>query len=428
MKKELFVSILIVAMTLGTAWAVRGHFGHEQGAAWAGAIGALALILASRRKEWYKKMLVITLSSAFGWGITGMMSYGIVVGYGRSDNLPNAFYGYLMLFVIGGLFGLLGGGITALSLESSKTNKVKWATLLSQMVAGGLIVYGFLINQLEWLMTPPRNETWAICLGAALAMFWYMRRNNFSSAFRVSIITGIGAGFGFAFGNFLQTVGTVYEIQFNMWNVMEYSIGFFGGLALAYSVFTSKWPEKTGVPKPWENVVAFLVLFIFIPLVIFQQSLQFNTLVEKLGRLKAPDNIVSISKISTIASLLIIISAALTSWFNLKKSKFVFERKNVMFLFILLFTSYIALGYIVKGVFIENVPLNIHLYVLNLVIILFLLMKIKLPIADILTKHLNPRKISFMVIAMIIVIFFIALISTSIHDGIPGAHNRFTIP
>ena len=116
------------------------------------------------------------------------------------------------------------------------------------------------------------------------------------------------------------------------------------------------------------------------------------------------------------------------SWFNLKKSKFVFERKNVMFLFILLFTSYIALGYIVKGVFIENVPLNIHLYVLNLVIILFLLMKIKLPIADILTKHLNPRKISFMVIAMIIVIFFIALISTSIHDGIPGAHNRFTIP
>ncbi len=373
-------------------------------------------------------MLVITLSSAFGWGITGMMSYGIVVGYGRSDNLPNAFYGYLMLFVIGGLFGLLGGGITALSLESSKTNKVKWATLLSQMVAGGLIVYGFLINQLEWLMTPPRNETWAICLGAALAMFWYMRRNNFSSAFRVSIITGIGAGFGFAFGNFLQTVGTVYEIQFNMWNVMEYSIGFFGGLALAYSVFTSKWPEKTGVPKPWENVVAFLVLFIFIPLVIFQQSLQFNTLVEKLGRLKAPDNIVSISKISTIASLLIIISAALMSWFNLKKSKFVFERKNVMFLFILLFTSYIALGYIVKGVFIENVPLNIHLYVLNLVIILFLLMKIKLPIADILTKHLNPRKISFMVIAMIIVIFFIALISTSIHDGIPGAHNRFTIP
>jgi hypothetical protein len=213
-----------------------------------------------------------------------------------------------------------------------------------------------------------------------------------------------------------------------MWNVMEYSIGFFGGLALAYSVFTSKWPEKTVVPKPWENVVAFLVLFVFIPLVIFQQSLQFNTLVEKLSRLNAPVNIVSISKISSIASLCIIISLALISWLNLKKSKFIFERKNVMFLFVLLFSSYIALGYIIKGVFIENVPLNIHLYVLNLIIILFLLIKIKLPIQDISTKHLNSRKISFIAIAIIIVIFFIALIAISIHDGIPGAHHRFSIP
>lgn len=428
MKKELFASILIVAMTLGTAWAVRGHFGHEQGAAWAGAIGALALILASRRKEWYKKMLVITLSSAFGWGITGMISYGIVVGYGRSDNLPNAFYGYLMLFVIGGLFGLLGGGMTGLSLESSRTNKVKWAALLSQMVIGGLIVYGFLINQLGWLMTPPRNENWAICLGAALSMFWYMRRNNFTSSFRVSIITGIGSGFGFAFGNFLQTVGTVYEIQFNMWNVMEYSIGFFGGMALAYSVFTSKWPDKIIVPEPWKNIVAFLVLFVFIPLVVFQQSLQFNNFVEKLSSLNDPEHVVSVSKISSIASLFVIISSALMSWINIKKSKFIFERKNVMLLFMLLFSSYIALGYIINGIFHENVQLNIHLYVLNLIIILFLLIKIKLPIPEISIKDLNSRKISFIVIAIILVIFFIALISTSIHDGIPGAHDRFTIP
>tara|TARA_S200000501_G_scaffold361370_1_gene389513 strand:+ start:290 stop:427 length:138 start_codon:yes stop_codon:yes gene_type:complete len=38
------LGILIVAMALGTAWAIRGQFGHEQGAAWAGAIGGLALV------------------------------------------------------------------------------------------------------------------------------------------------------------------------------------------------------------------------------------------------------------------------------------------------------------------------------------------------------------------------------------------------
>jgi len=258
------LGILIVGMTLGTAWAVRGQFGHEQGAAWAGGIGALALVLASGRKDWYNKVLAIVLSSAVGWGVTGMISYGKVVGYCRSDNFPNAFYGFLMLFVIGGLFGLLGGGLTGLSLESSEQKKVKWAELMAEMVAGGLIVYGFLVMQLGILMTPPRTEAWALCLGAGLAMLWYMARNGFRSSLRVAIFTAFGAGFGFSFGNFLQIVGNVLEIKFNMWNVMEYSIGFFGGSALAYSIFSSVWPEISILPNPGKTGSRFFsFLFLF---------------------------------------------------------------------------------------------------------------------------------------------------------------------
>ena len=113
-----WISILVVGMALGTAWAVRGQFGHEQGAALAGAIGAMALILVSKREDWYPKILTVALSSAVGWGAGGMISYGLVVGYGRSDNFPNALYGLLMLFVIGGLFGLLGGGLSGLDRKS----------------------------------------------------------------------------------------------------------------------------------------------------------------------------------------------------------------------------------------------------------------------------------------------------------------------
>ena len=43
MKNQL-ISILIVAMACGTAWAIRGQFGHEQGAAWAGGIFAVAVL------------------------------------------------------------------------------------------------------------------------------------------------------------------------------------------------------------------------------------------------------------------------------------------------------------------------------------------------------------------------------------------------
>lgn len=42
-KKPYFLATLAVGLALGTAWAVCGKFGHEQGAAWAGAIGALAI-------------------------------------------------------------------------------------------------------------------------------------------------------------------------------------------------------------------------------------------------------------------------------------------------------------------------------------------------------------------------------------------------
>ncbi len=71
--KSLLLSILTVAMALGTAWAIRGRFGHEQGAAWAGAIGALALILAARRPDWYRKAFRITFAAAVGSGISGVM-------------------------------------------------------------------------------------------------------------------------------------------------------------------------------------------------------------------------------------------------------------------------------------------------------------------------------------------------------------------
>jgi hypothetical protein len=41
MRQSNLLPILLTALTLGTTWAIRGQFGHEQGAAWAGAVGCL---------------------------------------------------------------------------------------------------------------------------------------------------------------------------------------------------------------------------------------------------------------------------------------------------------------------------------------------------------------------------------------------------
>jgi len=47
--KNQWIGILIVGLTLGTAWAIRGQFGHEQGAALAGGISLAYGVFSS---EW----------------------------------------------------------------------------------------------------------------------------------------------------------------------------------------------------------------------------------------------------------------------------------------------------------------------------------------------------------------------------------------
>ena len=416
-------SILVVAMSFGTAWAVRGQFGHEQGAAWAAGIGGLSLVLVSQRKDWYQRALSVTLASAVGWGMGGMISYGQIVGYGRSDDFANAVYGLLMLFVIGGLYGLIGGGLTGLTLESAREKKVKWAQLMAEMVAGGLVAYGFLVMQLEILMTPPRSEAWAFCFGAGLALVWHMARNGYKSSLKVSLFTMTGAGFGFAFGNFLQIVGNLLEINFNMWNVMEYSIGFFGGSALAYSIFTSPWPQNIENPKPWENRVSYIIALIIIPIIVFQQSMSIEVLFERLGNSGIDEKTALLSSIITGLLICLVIIFYVVKF---EIMKFSFSKSTVFFIYLTFILLYVAISFIVSGVFAGNVPFNHVLYVVNIGVVLALLKGIQNPFS----KELNSgiRRIHLQVLAVVLItIVLLALLLINIHGDLGGSQSRFGI-
>ena len=205
------------------------------------------------------------------------MSYGLVVGYGRADDFGNALYGLEMLFVIGGLYGFMGGGFFGLAVSDTKKNPVNWAPLIVEMTLGGILFYYFLINQYGWKVNPPRSEVWAVCLGVAAALTWNLIRNKNYAALRVAIFTSMGAGFGFAFGNFLQVLGTVSEIHFNFWNVMEYSLGFFGGIGLAYGTLTAEWEpeeqESSVGKKQWFHL---LMLVLIIPYIMWQQNFEWE--------------------------------------------------------------------------------------------------------------------------------------------------------
>lgn len=418
--KKQGIGILIVALSLATSWAIRGQFGHEQGAAWAGAIGGLALVLVSKRKDWYPKMILIAFSSAIGWGAGGMISYGMVVGYGRADNFINAFYGLGMLCVIGALFGLLGGGLVGLVLDSTAKNKVKWEALLAEMTTGGILSYFFLIEQIGFKMTPPRSEAWAIILGAALAMLLHMARSKRNSAIRVAIFSALGGGFGFAFGNFLQVLGNVMEIPFNMWNVMEYSIGFFGGSGMAYGVFSSKWPIDDTKPKVWGNRLALFFSVVFIPLIIYRESLAYPHFLKRLGEI--PD-LESIAFTSTTLAAIVLALMAIGLFWKLKDATY--TKKDIMIFFFAYLTTYILISYIVTGLLTGTMESNHHLYIANSILIFILIRNGKYEVFGEVSESINTKKWFFYFLAIVMCIAIFSLVAANIHGELSGGHNRF---
>ncbi len=419
--KKFAVKIAVVALSLATAWAIRGQFGHEQGAAWAGAIGALAIVVVSKRKDWYFKMVPIALASAMGWGAGGMISYGQVVGYGKADNFINVFYGLGMLFVIGALFGLLGGGLVGLVLEESKKTKVNWGGLVSEMVAGALLTYFFLIEQIGFKMTPPRSEAWALILGAGIAMLLHMARSNRNSAIRVAIFSALGGGFGFSFGNFLQVTGNVFEIPFNMWNVMEYSIGFFGGTGMAYGVFSSKWPvDDEGKPRAWVNMLSLLVLLVFIPLMIYRESLAYAHILNRLGGI--PD-IEQIALTSALASAIVLSLMAISVFWKLKNGSY--GTKDAGFFLFVYLGVYALLSYVVTGLFAGKLDLNHHLYLMNILIIYIMVRKEKVAFPNVGSKALPAKKWVRCFLAILVLIAILSLVAINIHNELPGSYNRF---
>ncbi len=423
--KRLLINLLIVGMTLGTTWAVRGQFGHEHGAAWAGAIGAISIILIANRGDWYSKLFKATLAAAIGWGLGGIMSYGVVVGYGRGSDFINVWYGFLMLFIIGGLYGFLGGGLFGLTLTDSTKNKVNWPQLLSGMTAGGALTYYFLIMQWEWLMTPPRAEDWALCLGMALFMTWFLIQNKFSAALRVAVFAGLGGGFGFAFGNFLQTMGRLTDIQFNFWNVMEYTLGFCGGIGMAYGTFTSTWAATENAQKKSSNFIPILLTVLFIPFVVWQQAFRTERITEIYAKLIDGDGATVALTIQLVALALIIFQAAYVCYryyFSRNEIELQYSQGDAKAFFLSHFGIYVVFSLLITGAIISIYRIEQYLYIINYGIIFFILPKLQ-PVFE--PREINAGGWGRNFLIVILIIAVLAIIAANSHGELKGAHSRF---
>lgn len=137
-------TLLLVGLSLSIGWGIRGNFGHEYGAAFAGSLAAITVCLLSGRQDWRERVLYFAFFGALGWGFGGSVSYMQVISYTESGHFASQWYGYTCLFIIGFLWASLGGAGTALAAVADRRS-------LEQLFRPVLFVFGswLLLDQIE---------------------------------------------------------------------------------------------------------------------------------------------------------------------------------------------------------------------------------------------------------------------------------------
>jgi hypothetical protein len=106
-------TIFLVGIALSIGWGIRGNFGHEYGAEFAGGLAAIAVALLSGREDWRNRVPYFAFFGALGWGFGASQSYMQVLSYTESGHAITQWYGYLAVFFIGFMWAALGGAGTA---------------------------------------------------------------------------------------------------------------------------------------------------------------------------------------------------------------------------------------------------------------------------------------------------------------------------
>ena len=152
-------TIFLVGIALSIGWGIRGNFGHEYGAEFAGALGAIAVALLSGREDWRSRVPYFAFFGALGWGFGASQSYMQVLSYSESGHLSSQWYGYLAIFFIGFMWAALGGAGTAFAAVAPREKLVHiFKPFL--FIVGAYIILGLIEDPLaRWLQPGASFDT-----------------------------------------------------------------------------------------------------------------------------------------------------------------------------------------------------------------------------------------------------------------------------
>jgi hypothetical protein len=169
-------------------------------------------------------------------------------------------------------------------------------------------------------------------------------------------------------------VGWVSKIHFNFWNVMEYSLGFFGGAGLCYGVLTGQWEKEEQTRLPAKQIFHISMIALIIPFIIWQQRFEWKKIEETYSHLSKNDTTHIISLIRWGTLMLIVGVAAY--WINRYKQKGMSELLEIQRFFYSHWLLYTLLSLIITGAFISIYRIEQYLYLVNYLIVIALIGKL----------------------------------------------------
>lgn len=320
-------SLLLCALSMSLGWRIRGQFGHEIGAAIAGTLGAMSLVLASGREDWRRRIHFFAFLGGIGWSFGGSMSYMKVVAFTHSSDSDTVLYGFAGLFLIGFLWAALGGAGTALAAALSTQQLAEifpalvtlfaawwlqgpvtdwylsaggaihnwydsdWleaavalaamvflmlirrrtdvgTTLVFCLTLGWWIGFLLLVNCLGWRLNPPRGDNWAGCVGIFGGLMVFCWCYRLGAVAYVALLTGILGAAGFCLGQMLKLIGAYTHTFAGMHVVLEWLQGLLLGAALVPGMTRMNRCERVhddvNLPR-WTGVVAIFFVLWCIP-------------------------------------------------------------------------------------------------------------------------------------------------------------------
>jgi hypothetical protein len=204
-------TFLLAGLSLSIGWGIRGNFGHEAGAMIPGALAAIAVCLLSGREDWRRRVPYFAMFGAIGWAFGGSISYMQVIGYTHSGHEISQWYGFAGLFVIGFLWGGMGGAGTAFPAVADRERMTALFRPLCWVLAAFIAFYFLYDSVIEgWVasFTPTwhRHESplywfdadWlqAAMVLAAIFLFDLWDR-RFARAYWLPVFAALGAGLGY---------------------------------------------------------------------------------------------------------------------------------------------------------------------------------------------------------------------------------------